>query len=102
MQPRRFGPLKIVLGILFFDVLILVSRLLLSRLSLSQSAISPAKADLLLLEAWALLCSLFGIGWLWSKGQNGSYRGGGFARWGWVLFTLTFLVGFASAIWNKA
>jgi hypothetical protein len=100
MQPRRFQALRNVALILFFLAFYYAGKWVVLATWPAQSAIPPEEASLLFTGACGVIVLLFGIGWTWSTGKDGIYRGGGLARWGFILM-LVFFVGLILVTWNR-
>src|SRR5512139_372393 len=91
MQPRRSQALKkIALYFLLLVPYLLVQYTILTAWP-SQSEISREKANLLWIGAYGVFASLLGAAWAWSKGKDGTRRGGVWMRWGFVLMLMLFI-----------
>lgn len=91
MQPRRFQVLKNILLYLLLITPYLLVQWVIMKTWPSQSEISPEKVGALFALVYGAGVSLFGIGWAWSKGKEGTHRGGVWMRWGFVLMLMLFV-----------
>jgi hypothetical protein len=92
MQQHRFQKLKTLLLYLIILIPYLVAQWVIIETWSSQSGIPANQASLKFTGIYGVIVTLFGIGWAWSKGKDGAYRGGVWTRWGFVAMLMLFII----------